>query len=1034
LRDLVPQHIFFFVRGILSLLASCAIPTLVSAQTVSFVAPPRTIADITAILDQEKPDPARAAKLQADADSQPEGSNSADLYFRRALARWALGRADQSIADTRQAIEIGRKQGAEVVRYQEFLLQQYRNTGEAKQALSLINQMLSEYDNPGHRGRLFNSYRSLAITYLSVGEIDKAEVASSRLQALLGTARRWPSFGQFQPTWESSVEEVRGRVAEARGRFKEAEAAYEKSRLLSLRVLEVYSTWRNPPPRASVELRPDFLMMFAAQVKSKQGRLVEAEVDIRRALLSRLKLAGKYNNLTPQFVLALVRVLIEQRRFAEAEQLARVTVDIYRAIGVSEDAAPLAAALNTLAGTLQLQQRYAEAAEVFLALDAVTKSWDPKRAEGFRLNISRIYTYYNTGKLADGMEIATALYERDKARLGENHFDTALARGALALGLYLARRDGEALAHFKAAVPILISASRANDDENEGAVQREQRVRVIVAAYIALLARAPGGVTPEIAAESFRIADVIRGQSVQKALSESGARAVAADPALADLVRKEQDLEKEFNAQLGLLTNMLALPPEERDDKAITALRGEIEKMRTNRVGAQREIQKKFPHYADLIDPKPPTAVEIQAVLKPDEAFVSFYFSREGGFVWVVPQRGPVAFAVIKPNFRQISEIVHKLRLALEPQVAFVSEIPPFDVALAYELFTQILKPVEASWRPAKSLIVTTNGALGLLPFGLLPTEPATVKTDTDVAFAGYRDVPWLARTHAVTLVPSAAALRTLRQLPPGSDKRERMIGFGDPIFSKEQLKVAALPSNTEAVQTTTRGMPLMRRAAPQMDNVSSAQLSLLPRLPDTADELKSIALALHADPAKVLNLGVAANEETVKKADLSKYRIIVFATHGLVPDELDGLHQPALALSAPDVAGVPGDGLLTMDEILGLKLDADWVVLSACNTGTGAGAGAEAASGLGRAFFYAGTRAILVTNWSVHSQSARQLVSDLFARQAADPKITRGEALRAAMIALQDGPGFTDADGKTVFTYAHPLFWAPYAIIGDGG
>ena len=91
---------------------------------------------------------------------------------------------------------------------------------------------------------------------------------------------------------------------------------------------------------------------------------------------------------------------------------------------------------------------------------------------------------------------------------------------------------------------------------------------------------------------------------------------------------------------------------------------------------------------------------------------------------------------------------------------------------------------------------------------------------------------------------------------------------------------------------------------------------------------------------------------------------------------------QPALALSSPAVTGEEGDGLLTMEEILGLKLDADWVILSACNTGAGAGAGAEAASGLGRAFFYAGTRALLVTNWSVHSQSARQLVTDLFKRR----------------------------------------------------
>lgn len=208
----------------------------------------------------------------------------------------------------------------------------------------------------------------------------------------------------------------------------------------------------------------------------------------------------------------------------------------------------------------------------------------------------------------------------------------------------------------------------------------------------------------------------------------------------------------------------------------------------------------------------------------------------------------------------------------------------------------------------------------------------------------------------------------------------------------------------------------------------------MLPRLPDTRDELTAMAQALNADPAKSLYLGKAANEQNVETLDLSHYRIVAFATHGLVPGDIDGLTQPALALTAPEVADVEGDGLLTIEKILALKLDADWVVLSACNTAAGAGAGAEAASGLGSAFFYAGTRALLVTNWSVQSTSARELTTDLFRRQAADPALSRGEALRQAMMALLDGPGLVDASGQTVYTYAHPLFWAPYSVIGDGG
>ena len=329
--------------------------------------------------------------------------------------------------------------------------------------------------------------------------------------------------------------------------------------------------------------------------------------------------------------------------------------------------------------------------------------------------------------------------------------------------------------------------------------------------------------------------------------------------------------------------------------------------------------------------------------------------------------------------------------------------------------------------------MVVTNGALGLLPLGLLPTEPASINHSDQPHFASYRDVRWLARTHAVFSVPSASALRTLRGLAPASAKREPFIGFGDPVFSAEAL---ASDIATSALDTAdaTRGVKVGRRAAPAVANKRIVVLGDLQRLPDTADELKAIATALQVDPGKVLHLGKAANEKAVLGADLSRYRIIAFATHGLKPGDLDGLSQPALALTAPALANVEGDGLLTVEDILALKLNADWVVLSACNTAAGADTGAEAVSGLGRAFFYAGSRALLATNWAVHSESARELVSDVFRRQAADPGLTRAEALRQAMVALLDSGTYKDASGRVRFTYAHPFFWAPYSLIGDGG
>ena len=490
---------------------------------------------------------------------------------------------------------------------------------------------------------------------------------------------------------------------------------------------------------------------------------------------------------------------------------------------------------------------------------------------------------------------------------------------------------------------------------------------------------------------------------------------------------------------MATLNNLLSLPTSERDDRALTGDAGR-DRPPAGRRDAQtlKEIARKFPQYGNLVNPPPPNAVDLQKQLTDDEALLSFYFGRFDSFVWVLRKDGPVQFARIEMTLGDLNAKVTKLREALEPKAAMISDIPAFDLKLAYDLYATLLKPAEASWKPAKSLIVVTNGALGLLPLSLLPTAPSEIDLEDDPLFSSYRKVPWLARTHAVTLVPSISALLTLRKLPPGTASRQELIGFGDPLFSKEQAEEAA-----KRKRAGTSGRCVQRHARnaaeaaqqPETGRASTAPNSrMLPRLPDTADELKSIALALQADPAKVLNLGKDANEKTVKTMDLSRFKIIAFATHGLVPGELDGLTQPALALSAPAVADSDGDGLLTMEEILSLKLDADWVVLSACNTGAGAGAGAEAASGLGRAFFYAGTRALLVTNWSVHSQSARELITDLFKRQADDPKLTRGEALRQAMMALVDGPGYVGADGKTEFAYAHPLFWAPYSIIGDGG
>jgi len=134
-------------------------------------------------------------------------------------------------------------------------------------------------------------------------------------------------------------------------------------------------------------------------------------------------------------------------------------------------------------------------------------------------------------------------------------------------------------------------------------------------------------------------------------------------------------------------------------------------------------------------------------------------------------------------------------------------------------------------------------------------------------------------------------------------------------------------------------------------------------------------------------------------------------------------------------VTGESEDGLLTMGEIMKLKLNADWVVLSACNTGASEGGGTEALTGLGRAFFYAGTGSILASMWPVETTSARKLVTGIFEAQKTDASLSRSQALRKSMLHLLNTERFVDpATCKIVASYAHPLFWAPFTIVGESG
>lgn len=1016
------------------------------ALKAGFVAPPRTISDITAILDNERPDPAKVEERKAAAAKQPPtGASKSELtqfYINRANARAELGQSALAMADASQALAVGQAETPQVIaRARQLLALQQMASGEGKAARDTLEIQLKAVDQPGVKGFMFNTLRLLAQQSIQLGDVSKAEVYLRRSEATLKEARTSPhpgwrqSYAKFGRSWEGDVEASRAAILEARGQLREAEASYVKAEQWARSAVDDILKSENAPSASQLSIGMDSLVGSIARMRLMQGRLAEAEFDARRALLSRLKDQGRYTLTTGRFVSGLAAQLIEQGRYSEAEKLIRSAIESNKSIGVSDDHAFAVHLLGQLGSALNYQAKAQEAVAVYEELDRVTAKWEQGRKDRLGYIGSRVVSLYAAGQIEEGVRLSQEQLAKATARFGEKSLQAIIMRGNLATGHMHAGRFDDAAREFRITIPHLIDVSReiGGDEGNVGAVTA--RLQTVVETYIAMLTRRADQ-DVDIAAETFALADSIRGRSVQSALNAANARSFTTDPALADIVRKEQDLGQQIAAQQATLNNALAA--ELRDEKAIKATAAQLENSRNALGNLRKEIARRFPTYAELITPKAPSIEQLQAALKPGEAMLSVYVGRRNAFVWAVPKEGKPSFARVAMSPGDIESTVRTLRTSLEPNAAMISDIPAFDVALASRLYQALLEPVAPGWKDAKSLIVVTNGVLGMLPLGVLPTAEAKIDPDEKLLFASYRDVPWLARTHAITMLPSTSALQALRRLPAGRKDRANFVAFGDPIFSQEQATqladAQAVQQVADSAATMTRGAPLKRRNAPQLEGVDSAELGLLPRLPDTAEELKSIAEALGEDPAKTVKLGADANETAVKKTDLSNYKVVAFATHGLVPGELNGLTQPALALSAPAVARSDGDGLLVMEEILGLKLDADWVLLSACNTGAGAGAGLEAASGLGRAFFYAGTRSLLVTNWSVHSQSARELVTDLFRRQAQDGTLSRGESLRRAMMALVDGDGSKDEEGETIFTYAHPLFWAPYTIIGEGG
>jgi CHAT domain-containing protein len=891
------------------------------------------------------------------------------------------------------------------------------NKGRYSRSIQLLEMSLIELP-PNVRGGRGNRYAKLAKYYAYAGDIKAAQIA-------LGRAQHWYRQTPWQGPWKQYIlNSAEALIQQAKGNLDRAERYFR----LAVPPSKEFS------PGTQLDLRFDLIenLIF-------QGRLLEAEALIREIFQEWTVYVSVRRRARACLVLS--KILFKQGRYREAEYVAKCAILLNNQAAVDCASFYLNLSRQMLAKSLMAQGRWSEAIEQFETISAGLKN-DPDLFKArFAGDVDWAVALLATGKNAEALQQLKNGLELTSRQLGKNHYRTAVIRGAIAAA-HAADGDKEtALAGFAEAAPTILKQFRNSEAATQTRSTKNPYLTFTIESYMNLLAdihATPLEARMEMDAleTSFSLADFVRAHSVQRAVSACSARYGIKDPELAGLVRSEQDSAKRLEALYGTLAVAVTQPTTANNPAAIQTLKEKIHKLGRARLTFIKEIESRFPEYAQWVNPVPPSFKDVRKSLRPGESLLSIYIGRERSSIWAVPYEGNVRFASVALGKSEVDTMVARIRSTLEPDAQTLGEIPQFDLQTAYALFKAFFEPVRDAWKNAKSLLVVPHGALSYLPLSLLPTERIKLSPDKKVFFENYKRVPWLVRSHAVTVLPSVSTLILLRAMPQAAGAQLPFVGFGDPHFNEQQAQAAAKPN--EALQTAAsmqpgdyvlRGLSIQRV---QTDQLASAPIEVLPRLPETAEELRSMALAMNADPNNDVYTGAQANEQRVKTMDLSRYKVLAFATHGLAPGDLDGLLQPALALSSPGVAGIDGDGFLTMEEIFGLWLNTDWVVLSACNTGAGREQGAEALSGLCRAFFYAGAQALLITNWRVETNSAKALTTDLFKRQAQNPSLTRAEALRQSKLFLIDAAGHVDPQsGKVLFSYAHPIFWAAFSLVG---
>jgi CHAT domain-containing protein len=757
-----------------------------------------------------------------------------------------------------------------------------------------------------------------------------------------------------------------------------------------------------------------------AQVYERLGRRDDAVALHRRAIAIDEKAPGGEQGLAIALNnLAVVDLKIGRQ--AEAEQLTKRALAIQQKARLPDGL--VAQSLNNLAVAYRQLGRAGEGEPLLKRAIAIKEQlFGPDHPEvAFHL-IPLANAYVNLGRYEEAEPLyLRALAIREKV-FGPDHMDVASVINYLARLQFLMGRTTESIDSSRKAVRLVVN--RLTRDAGSRSAPEVASLRDFFDQNVTILDRAQREriLGQEAGGEAFISAQWANQSAAATALAQMAARFGAGNDPLAAIVRQQQDAVSELRILDRSLPAELAKAENLRDPKREETMRRRAAELSTRVGQLNKDIAVQFPEYASLVSPKPLSVQRVQQLLGADEALAFFLSSEKESHVFAVT-RESFEWKTIPVGAEAMAAKVTEVRRGVDVDdlLNSIDAGKPvlFDLGVAYDLYQTLLGPVDSVIKNKRHLLVVPTGALTALPFHVLVTERPATPVPRLEDMPTYRNAAWLIKRQAISVLPSVESLEALRAFARTSSATRPMTGFGDPVFGPDEPKAAPgqrgqRPGKTRAYTDYWRGAGVDR----------SKLAEALPELPDTAGELRAVAEKLGA-AASDIHLRREATETAVKSAPLSDYRVIYFATHGLVAGDIKDLAEPSLALSLPKLSTALDDGLLTASEVAQLKLNADWAVLSACNTSAGDKPGAEALSGLARAFFYAGARALLVSHWKVSSTAATRLTTSTFDFLKADPSAGPAEALRRAMLAYMADT--SDPDN------AYPAFWAPFEVAGEG-